>query len=197
MSLEWKKEEIEFAERVKRDGRDKAKVGLRYVTASIAGQSDIRHQQLSQGHIGDVSQQAKLAATCFWVCEDGAVQVHTELSTVTTKYLAFENFLAVDGVLIPATVPAVQKAPYWTWEDLFSQNIMASVNLDFEFIFVLAGWAVGTMEWCLPILCAKAFQSLKSIILQMLAMPFKKWLSPHSEQLNITWENRTLLLFYP
>lgn len=49
-------------------------VVLRYVAASIAGQSDIRQQQLSQGHIGDISKQARLATSCFSVDEQGVIR---------------------------------------------------------------------------------------------------------------------------
>lgn len=66
---------MEFAQRVKEKHVAGIEVGFRYVAASIAGQSDIRRQQLSQGHIGDVSRQARLAASCFSVDEQGVITV--------------------------------------------------------------------------------------------------------------------------
>lgn len=63
----------EFSQRAKDTAfREQA---LRYVAASIAGQSDVARQQLSQGHIGDVSRQARLAASCFKATEDGTITV--------------------------------------------------------------------------------------------------------------------------
>ena len=66
---------MEFAQRLRTEPKDNQDIGFRYVAASIAGQCDIRRQQLSQGHIGDVGRQARLAATCFSVDEMGAVLV--------------------------------------------------------------------------------------------------------------------------
>ncbi|PLW56078.1 hypothetical protein PCANC_03888 [Puccinia coronata f. sp. avenae] len=57
------------------------------------------------------------------------------------KYKAFKNCLgALDGVLIPVSVPVDQQAPYRTRKGFFAQNVLAVVNFDFEFVFILAGW---------------------------------------------------------
>lgn len=63
----------EFAQRGREDYFKE--YAFRYVAASVAGQSDVARQQLSQGRIGDVSRQARLAASCFKVLEDGTVVV--------------------------------------------------------------------------------------------------------------------------
>ncbi|KNZ58810.1 DNA-directed RNA polymerase [Puccinia sorghi] len=73
---------MEFAQRVKEKHIAGIEVGFRYVAASIAGQSDIRRQQLSQGHIGDIGRQARLAASCFSVDEQGVIRVHVKNSRV-------------------------------------------------------------------------------------------------------------------
>ncbi|PLW25716.1 hypothetical protein PCANC_25920 [Puccinia coronata f. sp. avenae] len=57
------------------------------------------------------------------------------------KYQAFKNCLgALDGVFIPVTVPVDQQAPYRMRKGFFAQNVLAVVNFDFEFVFILAGW---------------------------------------------------------
>ncbi|WAQ83649.1 hypothetical protein PtA15_4A97 [Puccinia triticina] len=73
---------MEFAQRLRTTPQTSTDVGFKYVAASIAGQSDIRRQQLSQGHIGDVSRQARLAATCFDVDNLGSVLVCRNSSQV-------------------------------------------------------------------------------------------------------------------
>lgn len=82
---------MEFAQRVKEKEVAGIEVGFRYIAASIAGQSDIRRQQLSQGHIGDVSRQARLAASCFAVDEQGTITVCVTGTTLT---------LGVDDLLV-------------------------------------------------------------------------------------------------
>jgi hypothetical protein len=53
----------------------------------------------------------------------------------------FENCLgAIDGVLIPAHVPANIQSPWQCRKGVLCQNVLAAVNFDFEFFYVLAGW---------------------------------------------------------
>jgi hypothetical protein len=57
------------------------------------------------------------------------------------KYQAFKNCLgALDGLFIPVTVPVDQQAPYQTRKGFFAQNLLAVVNFDFEFVFILVSW---------------------------------------------------------
>jgi len=57
------------------------------------------------------------------------------------KYAAFKNAVgAVDGVLIEARVPAVDQPSWRCRKGYVAQNVLAAVNFQFEFIFVLAGW---------------------------------------------------------
>jgi hypothetical protein len=53
----------------------------------------------------------------------------------------FKNCLgAIDGVLIPAHVPANIQSTWKCQKGFLCQNVLAAVNFDFEFVYVLAGW---------------------------------------------------------
>ena len=57
------------------------------------------------------------------------------------KYRPFKNALgALDGVFIPATVPAESQSPWQNRKHFIAQNVLAAVNFNFEFVYVLAGW---------------------------------------------------------
>ncbi|PLW16213.1 hypothetical protein PCANC_12519 [Puccinia coronata f. sp. avenae] len=57
------------------------------------------------------------------------------------KYFAFKKCLgALDGVLIPMTLPMHKQAAYRSRKSIISQNVLAVVNFDLEFLYVLAGW---------------------------------------------------------
>ncbi|KAI7953565.1 hypothetical protein MJO28_006112 [Puccinia striiformis f. sp. tritici] len=57
------------------------------------------------------------------------------------KYHAFRNCLgALDGVLIPITLPMVQQQSFRNRKGFIAQNVLAVVNFDMEFLYVLAGW---------------------------------------------------------
>ncbi|KAI7964196.1 hypothetical protein MJO29_004623 [Puccinia striiformis f. sp. tritici] len=57
------------------------------------------------------------------------------------KYYAFRNCLgALDGVLIPITLPMVQQQLFRNRKGFIAQNVLAVVNFDLEFLYVLAGW---------------------------------------------------------
>jgi hypothetical protein len=57
------------------------------------------------------------------------------------KYAAFKNCLgALDGVFVPARVPLDMQCNYRSRKGIISQNILAAVNFNFEFVYVLAGW---------------------------------------------------------
>jgi hypothetical protein len=57
------------------------------------------------------------------------------------KYAPFKNCLGeLDGVFVPAKVPLNMQSNYWSQKGMIVQNIMAAVNFNFEFVFVLAGW---------------------------------------------------------
>ncbi|KNE95485.1 hypothetical protein PSTG_11197 [Puccinia striiformis f. sp. tritici PST-78] len=57
------------------------------------------------------------------------------------KYHAFRNCLgALDGVLIPITLPMVQQQSLRNRKGFIAQNVLAVVNFDREFLYVLAGW---------------------------------------------------------
>jgi hypothetical protein len=57
------------------------------------------------------------------------------------KMAAFKNCLgAIDGVLIPAHVPANIQSPWRCRKGFLCQNVLAAVNFNFEFVYVLAGW---------------------------------------------------------
>ncbi|KNF06206.1 hypothetical protein PSTG_00714 [Puccinia striiformis f. sp. tritici PST-78] len=57
------------------------------------------------------------------------------------KYHAFRNCLgALDGVLIPITLPMVQQQSFRNRKGFIAQNVLAVVNFDLEFLYVLAGW---------------------------------------------------------
>jgi hypothetical protein len=57
------------------------------------------------------------------------------------KFKAFRNALgAIDGVFVPARVPADLQSPWRNRKGFLAQNVLAAVNFNFEFVFVLAGW---------------------------------------------------------
>ncbi|EHS62529.1 uncharacterized protein PGTG_20649 [Puccinia graminis f. sp. tritici CRL 75-36-700-3] len=57
------------------------------------------------------------------------------------RYKAFKNALgAINGVFIPATVPANIQSPWRNRKGFIAQNVLAAVNFNFEFVYVLAGW---------------------------------------------------------
>ncbi|KNE89365.1 hypothetical protein PSTG_17173 [Puccinia striiformis f. sp. tritici PST-78] len=57
------------------------------------------------------------------------------------KYEPFKKCLgALAGVFIPATIPADQQAPYRNRKGFIAQNVLAVVNFNFEFVYLLAGW---------------------------------------------------------
>ncbi|KAI7938685.1 hypothetical protein MJO28_014264 [Puccinia striiformis f. sp. tritici] len=57
------------------------------------------------------------------------------------KYHAFNKCLgALDGVLIPITLPMVQQQSFRNRKGFIAQNVLAVVNFDLEFLYVLAGW---------------------------------------------------------
>jgi hypothetical protein len=56
------------------------------------------------------------------------------------KYAPLKNCLgALDGVFVPARVPLNMQSNYLSRKGIIAQNIMAAVNFNFEFVFVLAG----------------------------------------------------------
>lgn len=59
-----------------------------------------------------------------------------------SKYFPyFENYIgALDGIHIPAHVPAAEAAPYRNRKGYLSQNVLGVCNLDLEFCYILAGW---------------------------------------------------------
>jgi hypothetical protein len=64
-----------------------------------------------------------------------------ESMTTNPKYRPFKNALgALDGVHAPARVPASIASPWRNRKHFLSQNVLAVVNFDFEFVYVLAGW---------------------------------------------------------
>ncbi|KNE97121.1 hypothetical protein PSTG_09547 [Puccinia striiformis f. sp. tritici PST-78] len=57
------------------------------------------------------------------------------------KYHVFRKCLgALDGVLIPITLPMSQQPAYRNRKGFIAQNVIAVVNFDLEFLCVLAGW---------------------------------------------------------
>jgi hypothetical protein len=57
------------------------------------------------------------------------------------KYKPFKKCLgALDGVMIPASVPVEMQASWRSCKQIISQNVLAVYNYDFEFVYVLAGW---------------------------------------------------------
>ncbi|PLW38954.1 hypothetical protein PCASD_11718 [Puccinia coronata f. sp. avenae] len=54
------------------------------------------------------------------------------------KYFAFKKCLgALDGVLIPMTLPMHKQEAYRSRKSIISQNVLAVVNFDLEFLYVL------------------------------------------------------------
>ncbi|PLW54637.1 hypothetical protein PCANC_05336 [Puccinia coronata f. sp. avenae] len=61
------------------------------------------------------------------------------------KYKPFKNCLgALDGVFIPATVPVADQSPWRSRKNIIAQNVLAAINFNFEFVFVLATSAHNT-----------------------------------------------------
>ncbi|KNF03415.1 hypothetical protein PSTG_03355 [Puccinia striiformis f. sp. tritici PST-78] len=57
------------------------------------------------------------------------------------KYRAFKHARgALDGVFVPAAVPTDQQSPWRNRKGFLAQNVLAAVNFNFEFVYVLAGW---------------------------------------------------------
>jgi hypothetical protein len=57
------------------------------------------------------------------------------------KYKPFKNCLgALNGVFIPATVLVADQSPWRNRKNIIAQNVLAAINFNFEFVFVLAGW---------------------------------------------------------
>ncbi|KNE94258.1 hypothetical protein PSTG_12390 [Puccinia striiformis f. sp. tritici PST-78] len=57
------------------------------------------------------------------------------------KYKAFKHALgALDGVFVSARVPVDAQSPWRNRKHVLAQNVLATVNFNFEFVFVLAGW---------------------------------------------------------
>ncbi|KNE95432.1 hypothetical protein PSTG_11285 [Puccinia striiformis f. sp. tritici PST-78] len=57
------------------------------------------------------------------------------------KYNAFKRCVgALDGVFIPMTLPTEKQPPYRNCNGVIGQNVLAVVNFDMEFLYVLAGW---------------------------------------------------------
>jgi hypothetical protein len=57
------------------------------------------------------------------------------------KYKPFKHALgALDGVHVPARVPASISSPWRNRKHFISQNVLAAVNFNFEFVYVLSGW---------------------------------------------------------
>ncbi|POW11506.1 hypothetical protein PSTT_05240 [Puccinia striiformis] len=57
------------------------------------------------------------------------------------KYNAFKRCVgALDGVFIPMTLPTEKQPPYRNRKGIIAQNVLAVVNFDMEFLYVLAGW---------------------------------------------------------
>ncbi|KNE91534.1 hypothetical protein PSTG_15055 [Puccinia striiformis f. sp. tritici PST-78] len=57
------------------------------------------------------------------------------------KYRAFKSALgALDGVFVPAGVPSHLQSPWRNRKGFLAQNVLAAVNFNFEFVYVLAGW---------------------------------------------------------
>ncbi|KNE90866.1 hypothetical protein PSTG_15706 [Puccinia striiformis f. sp. tritici PST-78] len=61
--------------------------------------------------------------------------------TWNPKYKAFKHTLgALDGVFVSARVLADAHRPWRNRKQVLAQNVLAAVNFNFEFVFVLAGW---------------------------------------------------------
>ena len=57
------------------------------------------------------------------------------------KFKPFRNCLgSLDGVFVPVQVPANMQSNYRSRKGIIAQNVMAAVNFNSEFVFVLAGW---------------------------------------------------------
>jgi hypothetical protein len=57
-----------------------------------------------------------------------------------TKYAAFKDCLgALDVVFVPACVPLNMQCNYHSQKGIISQNILAAVKFNFEFVYVLSG----------------------------------------------------------
>ncbi|KAI7933627.1 hypothetical protein MJO29_016772 [Puccinia striiformis f. sp. tritici] len=57
------------------------------------------------------------------------------------KYNAFKKCLgALDGVMIPIGLPISQQRSYRNRKQVIAQNVIAVVNFNLEFLYVLAGW---------------------------------------------------------
>ncbi|XP_058079801.1 uncharacterized protein LOC131228000 [Magnolia sinica] len=47
---------------------------------------------------------------------------------------------AIDGIHVPAYVPALESATYRNRKGILSQNVMVACTFDMKFVYVLAGW---------------------------------------------------------
>ncbi|KAI7934020.1 hypothetical protein MJO29_016591 [Puccinia striiformis f. sp. tritici] len=57
------------------------------------------------------------------------------------KYNTFKKCIgALDGVFIPMTLPTEKQPSYQNRKGVIAQNVLAVVNFDMEFLYVLAGW---------------------------------------------------------
>ncbi|POV97107.1 hypothetical protein PSHT_14764 [Puccinia striiformis] len=57
------------------------------------------------------------------------------------KYHSFKKCLgALDGVMIPITLPMSQQPAYRNRKGFIAQNVIAVCNFDLKFLYVLAGW---------------------------------------------------------
>ncbi|KNE95099.1 hypothetical protein PSTG_11576 [Puccinia striiformis f. sp. tritici PST-78] len=57
------------------------------------------------------------------------------------KYHTFKHALgALNGVFVPAAVPTDQRSPWRNRKGFLAQNVLAAVNFNFKFVYVLAGW---------------------------------------------------------
>jgi len=72
----------------------------------------------------------------------GYIPVPPEISKSTKFYPYFQNCIgALDGSLVPVTVPSKVSSVYRCRKGFTAQNILVVCSFDFTFQYVLAGWA--------------------------------------------------------
>jgi len=79
----------------------------------------------------------------------GYIPVSPEISKSTKFYPYFQNCIgALDGSLVPVTVPSKVSSVYHCRKGFTIQNILVVCSFDFTFQYVLAGWAGSVHDSC-------------------------------------------------
>ncbi|PKA66191.1 hypothetical protein AXF42_Ash006888 [Apostasia shenzhenica] len=77
----------------------------------------------------------------YIVLPDSATPCHPHIRNNSHFYPYFKDILgAIDGTHISAIVPVHKQNQYRNRKDFISQNVMAAVSFDRQFVYVASGW---------------------------------------------------------